>query len=110
MDAIDELDTLPTTVSPDEVKLAQQVISNFEGELDLSEFHDQYQEDLRAVIDAKIAGQDVVAPVEATPPKVVNLMEALRKSLDSVSASKKKAAEVERLPSRSTTRRKRAGG
>ena len=110
MDAIDELGHLPATVSPEEVKLAQQVIGTFEGELDFSEFHDQYQDELRTVIDAKIAGQEVVAPVEATPPKVVNLMEALRKSLDSVSTSKKKAATVERMPARSTTRQKRARG
>ena len=32
---------------------------------------------------------EVVAPEVEAPPKVVNLMEALRKSLDSISASKK---------------------
>ena len=92
MDAIDDLDDLPTAVSPDEVALAKQVIANFEGELDLSEFHDQYQADLRVIIDAKVAGQEVVAPVDEAPPKVVNLMEALRKSLDSVGADKKRRA------------------
>ena len=34
------------------------------------------------------------APAEAAPPKVVDLMEALRKSLEQVSGGKKKAAKV----------------
>ena len=110
MDAIDELDQLPETVSPDEVQLARQVISTFEGDLDLTEFHDQYQEELRAVIDAKVAGREVVTPAEEAPPKVVNLMDALRKSLDSVSDARKKSASVERMPARPASRRKRARG
>ena len=37
----------------------------------------------------------MVATAEETPPKVVNLMDALRQSLDRVSTGKKKAAKVE---------------
>ena len=110
MNAIDELDQLPATVSPDEVQLAWLVISTFKGPLDLTKFRDQYQEELRDVIDAKIAGREVVPPAEETPPKVVNLMNALRKSLDSVSEARKKSANVERMPARPTARRKRARG
>ena len=36
-----------------------------------------------------------MAPKEEAPPKVVDLMEALRRSLDQVSAGKKKTAKVE---------------
>src|SRR5690606_7713622 len=78
-----------------EIRLAKQVIENFEGELNLEEYRDEYQEELRRIIDAKIAGQEVVAPVEEAPPKVVNLMDALRQSLDRVSTGKKKTAKVE---------------
>src|SRR4029078_9792285 len=95
MDAIDELEGVPSKVKPEEIKLAKQVISNFEGELDLAEYKDAYQEELQRIIDAKIAGEEVVATTEETPPKVVNLMDALRQSLDRVSAGKKKAAKAE---------------
>lgn len=84
----------------------------FEGDLDLSEFRDQYQEDLRAVIDDKVAGAEVVAPVEEAPPKIVNLMEALRKSLDSVGEGKrtsKQKANVRPIASRATGRRRGRG-
>ena len=103
MDAIDELENVPAKVKPDEIKLAKQVIGNFEGELDLAEYRDEYQEELQRIIDAKIAGEEVVATEEEAPPKVVNLMDALRQSLDRVSTGKKKAAkaEIEESPRRS---------
>jgi DNA end-binding protein Ku len=95
MDAIDELEGVPSKVKPDEIKLAKQVIGNFEGTLDLAEYKDAYQEELQRIIDAKIAGEEVVATEEQTPPKVVNLMDALRQSLDRVSTGKKKPVKVE---------------
>jgi DNA end-binding protein Ku len=92
MDAIDELADVPATVKPEEVKLARQVIGTFEGELDFREYRDEYQEGLREIIDAKVEGREIVAQAIEAPPKVVNLMDALRKSLDTISASKKKPA------------------
>src|SRR5690349_20195454 len=95
MDNIEELDNVPSKIKPEEIKLAKQVIENFEAEFNLTDFHDQYQEELQRIIDAKIAGEEVVATVEEAPPKVVNLMDALRQSLDRVSTGKKKAAKAE---------------
>ena len=95
MGDIEELGDVPSKVKPDEIKLAKQVIENFEGQLDLTEYRDEYQEELQRIIDAKIAGEEVVATAEETPPKVVNLMDALRQSLDRVSTGKKKTAKVE---------------
>jgi DNA end-binding protein Ku len=92
MDAIDELADMSETIKPDEVKLAQQVIGTFEGAVDFAAYRDEYQDGLREIIDAKIEGREVVAQEIEAPPKVVNLMEALRKSLDAIGASKKAAA------------------
>jgi DNA end-binding protein Ku len=113
MSAIDELKTVPAKIKPDEVKLARQVISNFESEGDLTQYRDDYQAELRKIIDAKIAGEEVVAPVEEAPPKVVNLMEALRQSLERVSTTKKRAARIDEAPAAAPERapaRKRARG
>src|SRR3954463_4983926 len=95
MGTIEELEGVPVKVKPDEIKLAKQVIANFEGQLDLADYKDAYQEELQRIIDAKIAGEEVVATEEQAPPKVVNLMDALRQSLDRVSTGKKKAAKAE---------------
>src|ERR671936_1299740 len=98
MDAIDELSDMPATVKADEVKLAKQVMGTFEGELDFESYRDDYQVGLREIIDAKVEGREVVTPEVEAPPKVVNLLDALRKSLDSISATKKKpAGPVERI-------------
>jgi DNA end-binding protein Ku len=94
MDHIEELDDVPAKVKPEEIKLAKQVIENFESALNLADYSDKYQEELQRIIDAKVAGEEVVATVEETPPKVVNLMDALRQSLDRVSTGKKKAAKA----------------
>jgi DNA end-binding protein Ku len=115
MDAIDELSDLPETVKPAEVKLAQQVIGTFEGELDFASYRDEYQQGLREIIDAKIEGREIVTQEVEAPPKVVNLMDALRKSLDTISASKKKQVaaprgQVSAAPQPAPAAKKRAGG
>ena len=94
IDQIEELSSVPAKVKPEEMKLAKQVIATFDAELNLKEYKDEYREGLRKIIDAKIAGEEVVAPEVAEPPRVVDLMEALRRSLDSVSADKKKPAKA----------------
>src|SRR5678815_5228884 len=43
MDQIEELDSVPSKVKPEEIKLAKQVIENFEGEFKLTEYRDEYQ-------------------------------------------------------------------
>jgi DNA end-binding protein Ku len=106
IESIEGLDALAITPKPDEVKLARQVIGMFEAPLDLSTFHDEYREGLRKIIDAKIAGEEIVAPAVEAPPKVVNLMEALKKSLDAVSTEKKKPAKA--VAAKPAAKRKRA--
>jgi DNA end-binding protein Ku len=108
MDAIDELGGVPVKVKAEEVKLARQVMSTFEGDVDFTSYRDEYQDGLRQIIDAKVEGREVVAPEVEAPPKVVNLMEALRKSLDSISASKKKPQRIEDRPEARARKRARA--
>jgi DNA end-binding protein Ku len=108
MDTIDELTDVPEQVKPQEVALARQVMGTFEGELDFATYRDEYQEGLREIIDAKVAGREFVAPEVEAPPKVVNLMDALRRSLDSISATKKKPVAVQAAPKAVQKKRARA--
>src|SRR6185312_17424732 len=95
IEAVEELNAVPEKVKPEEIKLARQVIQTFEQPLDLASYRDEYREGLQKIIDAKIAGQEVVsATTTDAPPKVVNLMDALKKSLDAVSTGKKKTAKA----------------
>jgi DNA end-binding protein Ku len=95
IDDVEELSSVPAKVKPEEMKLAKQVIGTFDAELNLKDYQDEYKAGLRKIIDAKIAGEEVVAPEVQEPPKVVDLMEALRRSLNTVSADKKKPAKAE---------------
>ena len=106
IDAVDELRSVPETVKPEEMKLARQVIQTFEQPLDLADYRDEYRAGLQTIIDAKIAGEEVVATTTEAPLKVVNLMEVLKKSLDAVSASKKRP--VKAAITKAPAKRKRA--
>ena len=113
IDQIEELETVPRTVKPQELKLAKQVVEMFDGELDLKDYKDEYKEELRKIIDARVAGEEyVAAEVEDPPTNVVDLMAALRKSLDAASAAKKKPAKaalpIKKAVAKAEAKRKRA--
>ena len=95
IDQVEELNSVPTKVKPEEMKLAKQVIAPSRANSNLKDYKDEYQEGLRKIIDAKMAGEEVVAPEVQEPPKVVDLMEALRRSLNAVSDREEEAGEGE---------------
>ena len=114
IDEIEELNSVPSKVKPEEMKLAKQVVATFDGDLNLKDYKDEYREGLRRIIDAKIAGEEIVATEMPEAPKVVDLMEALRKSLNAVSTEKKKPvkAEIKKAKAKSAANgaRKRKAG
>lgn len=80
------------TADPDMVAVAETIIERRAGEFDPSEFHDRYQEAMRALVDSKVAGKPMARRKSAeTPPKVIDLMEALKRSL--AQTDKKPAAK-----------------
>jgi len=108
IETVEELSSVPAKVKPEEIKLAKQVIGTFERPLDLADYKDEYREGLQRIIDAKIAGEEIVASPVEVPPKVVNLMDALKKSLDSVSRAQKKPAKAVVAKPAATAKRRRA--
>jgi len=93
IETIDDLQQ-PASAPVSQVKLAHQVIAALMGPLDLGDFSDDYQADLRRIIDAKIAGEDIVEPTPIATPAVVNLREALEQSLQAVGATTKRLAKA----------------
>jgi len=70
------------TVRPQELQMAESYIAALSGDFEPEQYSDDYREALEEVIDAKIAGREVKAPVEAPRSgQVVDLMEALRRSV-----------------------------
>jgi DNA end-binding protein Ku len=101
MTGIDELEFARASVRPEELKLARQILDSFRSDASLADYHDDYEDALRKMIAAKAAGKKtIVAPKEPASPKVVNLMDALRRSLEQVSVAKKPPARSTRAPAR----------
>src|SRR5437588_6970894 len=68
-----------TEVKPVELDLARQVIASLAGEFDPAEFENEYRRDLRAMLDAKLAGEAIAAPEPLAEAPVVDLLEALKR-------------------------------
>jgi DNA end-binding protein Ku len=81
------------TVRPQELAMAESYISALSADFDPSEYSDHYREALESVIEAKAAGREVTAPVEqaAASGQVVDLMEALRRSVAEAKARRGEA-------------------
>ncbi|MFI7695512.1 Ku protein [Nonomuraea sp. NPDC049655] len=70
-------------VRAQELKMAESLITTMESDFDPSEYHDTYREALQQVIEAKVAGKEVVAaPEEEEAGPAVDLMAALRASVE----------------------------
>jgi DNA end-binding protein Ku len=76
-------DIKATAVDQDSLELAETLIRKMSAKFDLSKFEDAYEVALKALVDAKV--NNMPAPVEEEPRpqpgKVINLMDALRKSI-----------------------------
>jgi DNA end-binding protein Ku len=86
-------------VKKNELALAQQVISSLAGEFDADELQSDYRRDLRAMLEAKLAGEEIAVPepVAAETP-VIDLMEALRRSVEEAQGKKKATAKSAAKP------------
>jgi DNA end-binding protein Ku len=76
-------------VSPKEIQMAVSLIENLSDSFDPQRYHDEYQAALKKVIDAKVAGAPLPAAPTERGEKIVDLMEALRASVE---ATKKKSS------------------
>ena len=70
-----------TVVKAPELELAGQVISSLAGEWSPDEFQNEYRRDLKSVLEAKLAGEEIAVPEPVAETPVIDLMEALRQSV-----------------------------
>lgn len=87
-----QVKTGPEKFSPKELKLAGQLIDMLSAKFDPKKFHDEYKTNLQKLIDQKQKGERVTVSKSEKPAAVVNILEALRKSLaENKSEAKPKA-------------------
>jgi len=83
---------------PAELAMASSLIDSMAGDFDPAEYTDNYRAALQEVIDAKVSGKEIVAPpeAEAAPTAAVDLMAALKASVERARAARGEApAETE---------------
>ena len=92
---IDELSFVQGKVKPDEIRLAKMVLEHLPEAPKLSTFTDRYQETLKEMLAAKVPEDAALEPAArgGKRDKVVNLMDALRESLNQVKAAPTPAAK-----------------
>jgi DNA end-binding protein Ku len=89
------------TVKPQEVALAEKLVEGLASDFDPSKYHDEYQGRLKQLIEAKREGQTLEAPAPKKRAPVIDLMQALQKSLGELPQRKpasKAAANEEAAP------------
>ncbi|NLW07754.1 MAG: Ku protein, partial [Clostridia bacterium] len=70
-------------ILPAETEMANQLVENLTAKFDPDKYHDEYRQELLKLIRAKIEGEEVIeAAPPAEPPKVVDLLEKLRASVE----------------------------
>jgi DNA end-binding protein Ku len=75
-------------VKDKELDMAKMLISSLEADFEPQKYHDTYRDNLQRMIEAKVEGRKIVATPSAHVAPVIDIMEALKKSL----AEKRKPA------------------
>jgi DNA end-binding protein Ku len=89
---IDDIPTRKASVGDREKKMAREIVDSLAREWDPKRYHDDYEEQLRDVIKAKSKGKQIEAPEPEKSADVLDLMDALRASLDSGRRGAKRSA------------------
>jgi DNA end-binding protein Ku len=100
---IDEAVGSEVKVKEAELDLARQLIDSLKGEWDPSELHSEYRQNLRELLEAKLKGEEIAVPEPVADAPVIDLMEALKKS---VAASKTRSGDG--AGAKASTRKKAA--
>jgi len=96
-----------TSVKKSELALALQIIESLAGDFEPEALASDYRRDLRALLEAKTRGEEIVAPEPVEVAPVIDLMEALKASV--AAAKKKPDAEPAAKSTRTRKARSKAG-
>ena len=94
-------------LKPAEVKLAEQLVDSLSQDFKPEQFRDKFQENLKALIEAKQRGKTIVAERKPAPARVIDMMDALKKSLSNAEAQQKQKKPIKLRPTGSDHHRRR---
>jgi len=90
-------------LKPEEIKLADQLVESLSASFKPEDYKDEFQERLNELIDAKLKGKTVTVAPKPRKAPVIDMMEALKKSLAGHSAKPQKV-----VPAPGDRRRRKA--
>jgi DNA end-binding protein Ku len=109
-------DDIPDEKVPkDMLDLAKHIVDTKKAKFEPERFEDQYEDALKELLKKKQSGQKIEAPREREPSKVINLMDALRRSVETERGDRRKTASragdhrAPKKAGRSSARAKKAG-
>jgi DNA end-binding protein Ku len=107
--AREEIDEAVGEIEPADAELgmALQLLQSLVGDFDPEDYENEYRNDLRAMLEAKLAGEEIKAPEPAVQAPVIDLMEALRQSVAEAQGEDGKQAAAKKKPA-SRSRKKAA--
>jgi DNA end-binding protein Ku len=76
-------------LSPQEIKLADQLVDNLSEPFNLKKYHDEFETRLKALIEAKQKGREIAATPRPERAPVIDMMAALKKSLEKTAQGQK---------------------
>ena len=94
-------------LKPQEIKLAEQLVESLSEDFKPEKYHDTFQENLRALIEAKREGKTIVAEAPPRRAPVIDMMEALKRSLHETEMQKRKKPMRARAGTREREGRRR---
>jgi DNA end-binding protein Ku len=77
-------------LKPQEIKLAEQLVETLSEDFHPQKYHDTFQQRLRELIEAKMKGKTITVEKEPARAPVIDMMEALKRSLANSATQKKK--------------------
>jgi DNA end-binding protein Ku len=100
-------DDIPDSkITKDMLELATHIIETKTGEFDPKKFEDQYEDAIKELLKKKQAGEKIEAPKEREPANVVNLMEALRRSIEVEGGNARAKQPARSVPHRGGAKKK----
>jgi DNA end-binding protein Ku len=96
-----------TEVNEPELQLARQLIDGLVGEFEPEALHSEYRDNLRQLLEAKLKGEEISVPEPVEEVPVIDLMEALKKS---VAATKTRSGDGAKAARKTAPKKRAAAG
>jgi DNA end-binding protein Ku len=97
-------------IPKDMIELAKHIVETKSGHFHPEKFEDQYENALKELLSKKQKGERIEAPKQQGPAKVINLMDALRRSIEAERGGTRASPSRRRAPAQRKSSGRRTGG